>query len=280
MRIKTLLVILGTLLFSIAALAKIPVYRDYHQVEKDLKKISTAYPSITTLETYGTTAESRLLYVLKISSGGKKIKPRVLITAAIHGDELITTELLFIFTNELLQGYGKIERFTKMIQGRDIYIIPVLSPDSFEARDRNVNGIDPNRAFPIPGRTNPEAVDVINSFVRFADKEKFTASLDLHAFGKMIMYPWSYTKSSLPTSDLATFQELAGLMVKTNGYKTGPVSELIHEAEGSSGDYLYWRHGTVAMAAEIGKEKIPHWNKFSELATESREMIWTFIEYF
>jgi predicted deacylase len=258
----------------------IPVYRNYTQVESDLKAFASNYKNLATLDTYGKTKQGRGLYVLKLSTGGEN-KPRLMITAATHGDELITTEVLFNLTDELLKGYGNDARLTKILDGRDIYIIPVVSPDSFEARQRYVQNMDPNRAYPWPEDPNNKTVDVIQSMMDLTNKMKFTGSLDLHAYGKLVMYPWAYTRKA-PTNaaDVVSFKDLVVSMSKDNQYKAGQISTTIYVAEGSSADYFYWKSGTKALAAEIGKEKIPHWNKIPAITTEAREMVWTFLEYF
>lgn len=258
----------------------IPVYRNYTQVEQDLKAFAANFKNLATLETYGVTKEKRNLYVLKLSTGGEN-KPRLMVTAATHGDELITTEVLFNLTGELLKGYGKDARLTKILDGRDIYIIPVVSPDSFEARQRYLHNMDPNRSYPWPDDPNNKTVDVIQSMMDFTNKMKFTGSLDLHAYGKLVMYPWGYTRKA-PTAagDVVTFKDLVVSMAKDNQYKAGQISTTIYVAEGSSADYFYWKTGTKALAAEIGKEKIPHWDKIPAITNEAREMVWTFLEYF
>ena len=202
-----------------------------------------------------------------------------MLTAATHGDELITTEVLLNLTGELLTGYGQDTRLTKILERIDLFIIPVVSPDSFEARQRYVQRMDPNRSYPWPDKPNNKSVDVIESMMDFTNKMKFTASLDLHAYGKLIMYPWAYTKKAPDASDVVTFRDLMVSMSKENLYKTGQISTAIYVAEGSSADYFYWKNGTKAIAAEIGREKIPHWNKIPVITNESREMIWTFLEY-
>ncbi len=258
----------------------IPVYRNYTQVENDLKAFAANYKNLATLETYGTTKQGRNLYVLKLSTGGEN-KPRLMITAATHGDELITTEVLFNLTGELLKGYGVDARLTKILDGRDIYMIPVVSADSFEARQRYVQNMDPNRSYPWPDEPNNKTVDVIQSMMDLTNKMKFTGSLDLHAYGKMVMYPWAYTrKAPSNPADVVTFKDLVVSMAKDNQYKAGQISTTIYVAEGSSADYFYWKTGTKALAAEIGREKIPHWDKIPAITTEAREMVWTFLEYF
>lgn len=254
-------------------------YKNYSDVEKELKFMSEHFKTFTTLETYGVSKGGRNLYALKISTGGEN-KPKLMVTAATHGDELITTEVLLALTKELLEGHGKNERITKIIESREIYIIPVVSPDSFEARERYVQRKDPNRSYPWPENENNPTVDVIAMMMNFANTKKFTGSLDLHAYGKLVMYPWGFTKKSPDAADVVTFKDLVQTMAKDNQYTAGQISTTIYVAEGSSADYFYWKTGTKAIAAELGREKIPHYSKIPSVVNESREMIWSFLEYF
>jgi hypothetical protein len=255
-------------------------YRNFAKVESDLKTIVSSYPKLASLEIYGTSKGGRNLYSMKISSGGEN-KPKLMITAATHGDELITTEVLFALTNELLAGYGKDSRLTKILTGRDIYIIPVVSPDSFEARERYVQRQDPNRSYPWPENPTNKTVDIIEAMMNYTNKMKFTASLDLHAYGRLVMYPWGYTRNAPENKgDVVGFKDIVQTMAKDNQYTAGQISTTIYVAEGSSADYFYWKSGTKAIAAEIGTEKIPSYSKIPAIVDESREMIWTFLEYF
>ena len=254
-------------------------YKDFSEVEKELKLLNLTYKSLTTLETYGVSKGARNLYALKITTGGEN-KPKLMVTAATHGDELITTEVLLSLTKELLEGYGKNERLTKIIESREIYIVPVVSPDSFEARERYVQRKDPNRSYPWPENEVNPTVDVIASMMNFANTKKFAGSLDLHAYGKLVMYPWGYTKKSPAAGDVVTFKDLVQTMARDNQYTAGQISTTIYVAEGSSADYFYWKTGTKAIAAELGREKIPHYSKIPTIVNESSEMIWSFLEYF
>jgi hypothetical protein len=254
-------------------------YRKYADVESDLKKMISVYPKLSTLETYGVSKQGRNLYALKISTGGEN-KPKLMVTAATHGDELITTEVLFALTNELLAGYEQNERLTKILSGRDIYIIPVVSPDSFEVRNRYVQGQDPNRSYPWPEKPNNPTVDVIQSMMDYTTKMKFTGSLDLHAYGRLVMYPWAYTRQAPASKDEVSFKDIVQSMAKDNQYEAGQISTTIYIAPGSSADYFYWKSGTKGIAAELGREKVPSYSKVPSIVNESREMVWTFLEYF
>ena len=254
-------------------------YRKYADVEADLKALALTYKNVATLETYGVSKQGRNLYSLKLSTGGDN-KPKLMVTAATHGDELITTEVLFALTNELLAGYETNARLSKILYSRDIYIIPVVSPDSFEKRERYVQGKDPNRAYPWPEKIENPTVDVIQAMMNFANKMKFTGSLDLHAYGRMVMYPWGYTRKAPNARDEAGFKDIVQAMARDNQYKAGQISTTIYVAAGSSADYFYWKTGTKAIAAELGREKVPSYTKIPAIVNESREMVWSFLEYF
>ena len=254
-------------------------YRKFSDVEVDLKKIAETYPQLATLQTYGVSKQGRNLYALKLSTEGEN-KPRLMVTAATHGDELITTEVLFALTQELLAGFGKEERLTKILNDRDIFIIPVVSPDSFEARERYVQGKDPNRSYPWPERPENPSVDVIQAMMNFTNSMKFTGSLDLHAYGRLVMYPWGYTRKAPPANDVTGFKDIVQTMAKDNQYEAGQISTTIYVAAGSSADYFYWKTGTRAIAAELGRDKVPAFSKIPTVVNESREMVWSFLEYF
>ena len=254
-------------------------YRKYADVESDLKKIAESYPQIATLQTYGVSKQGRNLYALKLSTGGEN-KPRLMMTAATHGDELITTEVLFALTQELLTGFNKDSRLTKILNARDIYIVPVVSPDSFDARERYVQGKDPNRSYPWPDKPENPSVDVIQAMMDFTNSMKFTGSLDLHAYGRLVMYPWGYTRKTPPANDVTGFKDIVQTMAKDNQYEAGQISTTIYVAAGSSADYFYWKTGTRAIAAELGRDKVPAYSKIPAIVNESREMVWSFLEYF
>jgi murein tripeptide amidase MpaA len=104
-------------------------YHTYPQVEQDLQNFVQKYPKLASLETYGKTAENRTLYALKLTAGNARGKPELMISAATHGDEVITTEVLLLLVKELLEGYPSNQRFSKMLDSHVIYILPVASPD-------------------------------------------------------------------------------------------------------------------------------------------------------
>jgi carboxypeptidase T len=255
-------------------------YRKFVDVEKDLKEFENQFPQYAKLKTYGKSKEGRVLYALEIKKDPTTTyNKKILITAATHGDELITTEVLFNLTREMLEGLRNNDaRFLKMVDNKSLTIIPVVSPDSFEKRIRYVQNVDPNRSFPWPDSPSNKSVDVISSLITFFHQENFAATLDLHAYGKLVMFPWGYTKEAPVKGDEIVMKDLVEAMARENQYEAGQISTTIYIAKGSSADYFYWKNKSKAIAVEIGREKVPDYKQIPKIVNESREMIWTFIE--
>jgi predicted deacylase len=256
-------------------------YKKFSDVERDLNSFANSYKEITSLLTYGKSQDGKNLYALKVDTKvnqGKKTE--LMITAATHGDELITVEVLIALMNELFSQYGKDSRITKMLDNHVIYFIPVVSPDSFESRSRYVEGTDPNRAYPWPEKPNKGPVTVINSLIDFTNQHQLIGSLDMHAYGRLVMYPWGYTTLAPASADSVVMNDLVLDMAKENNYTAGQISTTIYVAKGSSADYYYWNKKTRAIAVEIGNEKVPNYSKIPSMVNESREMIFRFIESF
>jgi len=253
-------------------------YRKFPQIETELKDIVTKFPQLASLEIYGKTAQGRNLYALRLGSASNK--PALMISSATHGDELITVEVLLTLVHELLDGHESNQRLAKMLDEHVIYIIPVVSPDGFANKTRYVQNKDPNRVFPWPENPNNKPIDCVDAWMKFADSHNIIGSVDLHASGKLVMYPWSYTTQAPPPQDEREMKDLVTKMAQENRYKAGQISTTIYVAKGSSADYFYWKNKTRAIAIEFTDQKVPDPKRIPSIVNESREMFWQFIEHF
>ncbi|MBA2403842.1 MAG: hypothetical protein H0V66_03650, partial [Bdellovibrionales bacterium] len=234
-------------------------YRDLKSVEAELKALTIKYPELAKLETYGTTADGHNLYVLKISDNVQvdEDEPELMITSATHGDEIITVEVEMELILLLLQNYEKDPRLTKMIKEKELFFIPVVNPHGYSRRARYANNIDPNRDYPYPGDEYKKSVDCIDAVRKWFHAHNIKGSIDLHAYGKLIMFPWAYTKTAPPKEDEESFQYLTNSMAEINKYEAGQISKIIYVAKGSSADYYYWKNKTLALGIELSTSKAP-----------------------
>ena len=99
----------------------------------------------------------------------------------------------------LTTQYGIDARITRLIDTTDIYIIPSMNPDGFEAGSRYnqpaapAQGVDLNRNFPdqfdAPGTRNapqPETQAVMD----FCNAHYFVLSISFHGGDLVVNYPW------------------------------------------------------------------------------------------
>jgi hypothetical protein len=253
----------------------------YHSWDEFLlwmKNLQETNPTLVNVVEYGKSAQGRPLQAIRLS--GQNPKGTILITAATHGDELITSEVVMDFVNRLVLGYGNENRVTRILNELEIYFVPVVNPDGFVKVQRYDSGQDPNRSYPYPERTNANPTASIAGLLSLFHSKNFMGTLDFHAFGEMIMYPWAYTRTKIPEPDKSHFHQLTQTMAKENRYQFGPISEVIYIAPGSSADYYYWKTRSTSVAVEIGRSKVPNPNQFPTIFESQAESTFQFIESF
>lgn len=263
-----------------------PLYfADYHSFDAVMAKLSDMalqHPDFAQLIPYGTSTGGRPLVALKLSDNvaEDEDEPELMLTAATHGDEIITTEVLLGLIDELVAGYGTDERLSAMINDHELFFIPVVNADGFASRSRYTDGVDPNRDYPWPESPTKTSVRPIDALIQFFAARHIVGSIDLHAYGKLVMFPWAYTSAPPANADMQMFATLGDEMAAVNNYDVGQISRIIYVAKGSSADYYYWQKGTVAYGIEMTTSKAPPSARIPTVVTEGREMLWKFIEHF
>lgn len=260
----------------------VPDYRTLAEVHDEMKKIAADFPKIAKLEVYGKSQQGRDLLALKISDNvtDDETEPEIMLTAATHGDEVITTEILMNLLSRLIENYAKDARLTAIVDNREIYFIPVVNPDGFFNRSRYDNNVDPNRSYPHPGSPNARPTASIRGLLEFFHARNIVGSIDFHAYGEMVMFPWAYTYNAIPEEFYTPYNALAGEMAGENGYAFGPISKVIYVAVGSSADYYFWKNKTKAFAIEVGMSKQPMPASIPAYTETQAESTWRFLESF
>jgi hypothetical protein len=258
-------------------------YKKYPEVIALMNELQSKYPKFVSVHSYGKSVKGHDLYYMKISDnvGVDEQEPELLITAATHGDELITTESLMRFLVNMMNSKDSDPRVARIIQEHELFFIPVVNPDGFTRRRRyTADGTDPNREYPYPNRPNKLSVQCIKKEIEFFHTRNFAGSMDLHASGEKIMYPWGYTKDEVPAADKAMFETLGSAMSSENKYRVGQISKIIYVAPASSADYYYWKNATIAFGVELARSKAPRSRKINDIVKDVTSMIYTFIEKF
>ncbi|MFE7540383.1 M14 family metallopeptidase [Streptomyces platensis] len=209
-------------------------YHTYDEATKEIDALVTKHPDILSKQVIGTSHEGRDLLALKLSKNVTKDEqePEVLFTAHQHAREHLTVEMSLYLLNEFTSKYGSDARITKMLDSREIWIIPDLNPDGGEydiasgsfrswRKNRQPNagtsevGTDLNRNWDFkwgccdgsstdPGdetyrgaspASAPE-VQVVSKFVHgrnVGGKQQITAAIDFHTYSELVLWPFGFT---------------------------------------------------------------------------------------
>ncbi|XP_047661258.1 carboxypeptidase D, b isoform X1 [Tachysurus fulvidraco] len=112
-------------------------YYNYAEFSRRLEHFAEKYPDICNLTSAGRSAGGREVWVIRITVhinllGEVPGKPRFRYLGNIHGDELLSRQILVYLIDYLLSQYGTDPRVTDLIDNTDIYILPSGNPDGFE----------------------------------------------------------------------------------------------------------------------------------------------------
>jgi predicted deacylase len=217
---------------------------------------------------------------------GNQDKPAILLTALMHGVEVVGALALLDLVRRLADKSDSVA--SGVLDDARLLIIPVVNPDAHFANmtklhrgERawqrcNANGVDLNRNFPrlttnrlyhpfsgsrfrlSPHYLGEHALSEPESrAVRATAVEaRPVLSLAFHSFGNLILYPWAYTSSENPRAD--QYQALASVM--TRGLQRFPYrakqARQLYSALGDMDDWLDAELGTLALTIEVGR---PDW---------------------
>lgn len=211
----------------------------YHEVVARLEEWNKEAEEITDMGTYGKTSRGTSTTFLRIGTEGK---PKILIHAAIHGNERLSTAAVLGIMGKILHDYKRIKYVTWLVENRDIYFVPVFSPDSY-LDGRYVEGVDPNRDFPYPGRDRDYPCSPVRLIKEFHLKHGFRGVISGHTYGRDFFWPGFCTPE-----DERFISGLAKEMAKLARYDPSIISGRPH---GYETDWYYWT-GAVAILTEFG----------------------------
>jgi hypothetical protein len=267
-------------------------YKDASMVEAILRAYAERFPALTKLEEIGRSREGRPILALLITkdADADADRPAVLLDAAHHGGELMSTEIVLDAIQQLIEGYGKDADFTRFVDGAAIWCVPLINVDGnhryvHETRDydrKNARDIDDNgrmdgwdgvdlyrqypvqwgglgevgsRSWPFHYRyRGPEAASEpeIQAMMRLATRERFAASIDFHTAATKILVP--YTDPSMTNPPMneawAIAERIAATLPTQVNKRRYEVQRNLYPVDGTAQDWFRFTHGTVALLVE------------------------------
>jgi carboxypeptidase T len=266
-------------------------YHTYAEVDAELDAAVAAYGqgtgAILKRYTIGPSFEGRNIWVVKISDHVAKdeSEPEVLAESAMHAREHITVEMSIYMIRLLTENYGQTtplgQRVTRIVNAREIWIIPMLNPDGaeydilnatfhkwrkdrFDNPDSLATGIDLNRNFGFmwglkgsaakPGSGQyrgqfpfqaPEAA-VLRDFMlsrRIGGQQQITAVFSWHSYGQFIMWPYGYTKEDVPPTMTVDDHSAFVALARQMASLNGYKARQGSDSYIYSGDFPAWAYG-------------------------------------
>jgi murein tripeptide amidase MpaA len=220
-------------------------------------------------------------------------EPEVLVDALHHAREHLTVEQAMHLLRTLTEEYTTDTTVHRLVDSREIFIVFAVNPDGwwYDLGGSPYRGWRRNRQ-PTPGSTavgtdlnrnydyrwgccggsssNPAAWnyrgtapfsatesrvmrDFVNSRV-VGGKQQIRTHVTLHTNGEMILWPYGYTKTDVPSDmrrdDHATFVAMGRAMAARNGYKAQQSSDL-YVTDGDQIDWMYGRHRIFSFTFEL-----------------------------
>jgi carboxypeptidase T len=149
------------------------------EIQEKIAEWRKAHPDLVHQTSLGRTLEGRDIPLLRISdnAGTDEDEPEVLLLSGIHPREQQPQICIVRLVDDLLNGYGKDPRLTRLVNEREIWIVPVFNVDGKVYDMRNGNGADKGADWRKNRRKNPDGsygVDLNRNFaVRWGGNRAF-----------------------------------------------------------------------------------------------------------
>ncbi len=264
-------------------------FHTYDETNQVLRNLAETKPHIAQFITIGESHEKRGINGIRITHQKNRTTqnfiPGILFVATHHAREHISTEVPIFLAKYLVENYDKSEEIKKLVDSRDIYIIPIVNPDGalydiksryykMWRKNRRVNdvdtfGVDLNRNYGFEWNTggsssNPRS-DVYHGKHPFSEPESLAIKdfvesksnlrimLSFHTYSELILYPWGFKHDPVGGREGEVFKKMAEKMAEWNGY-TPQASSDLYIASGDTCDWAYGEHGIFCFTFELSPQ--------------------------
>lgn len=293
-------------LLAFADKADAGAYHTYAEVKAEIDAYVQAHPEIIRYEQVGTSVEGRPIHAVQITGPGDPDgRPAQLVTGLHHSREWISVEVPMAFIQMLVEGYDSDAKIRELVDGRNIWVIPVVNPDGhiysqteykMWRKNRRQNpggsiGVDPNRnygynwgmggASPSPDSDTyrgPEAFSEpeVRAVRDLGIRESFVSAISYHSYSELVLWPWGFTYDPAPDADVLAYHGTK--MASFVGYKPQQSSDL-YPTSGDFDDWFYGDQGTLAYTFELGKQFVPPESEIPQIVGDNLEALTYFLEH-
>jgi carboxypeptidase T len=243
--------------------------------------------------------ENRPLHWLRISDNPTldENEPEVLYTALHHAREPQSLAQMLFFMWYLLENYANDPEIKYIVDNSEMYFVPCVNPDGYvfnestnpigggfwrKNRRNNIDGtigVDLNRnygfnwGFNNVGSSIQPGFDTYRGTTAFSEPEnrlmrlfcsqhQFQLSLNYHAYGNLLVYPWGYSDKFTPDSTI--FVGFSRAFKRENGFYAGTGIQTVgYNVNGDADDWMYGdtisKKKMFSFTPEIGPQYYGFW---------------------
>jgi hypothetical protein len=224
-------------------------HQSYDEIKGRLKTWEQEAPDLVETGTYGKSSRGKDLWFIRVTNERRVPTKVVLITASLHGNEPWSTSTTMAYIGTMLSKYGKDPEITELINTRQVYFVPVASPDSYP-HSRHVDGVDPNRNFPGPRAPDRRSVPPVAALQDLFKQIKPNAVISGHTYGRVYLHPRGDSTERCPNH--SDFVRIVGEMGRLSRYRVQRACEMYNRPiYGTEVDW-YYRNGAFAIVMEFG----------------------------
>lgn len=281
----------GTLDFP----AKDSIYHNYERMVKALNEIVASAPDIASKFSIGKSVQDKDLWALRLTRGVKgaaaSAKPGIVFLGTHHAREHLSTEIPLMLAKHLADNRAQPE-IAKLLDTRDIYIIPMVNPDGVEHDISNgtyqmhrknmaqnhdgTTGVDLNRNYGYgwgargsssnpnndtyrgPSAFSEPETKAVKAFVESHKNLKIL--LSYHTYSELILYPWG-GKNDPITDEIdgkpahEAYLAMSEEMGKMTGYTPQQASSL-YLVSGDTCDWAWGQHKIFSFTFELTPQSL------------------------
>jgi murein tripeptide amidase MpaA len=280
-------------------------FRTLSEIHQEMDRLAAAHPTLVSQKfSIGQSLQGREIYAMRISTSPSThdpAKPVAWFDALHHAREPMGGESLLQFANHLATNFGVDDAVTRIVETRNVLLIPCVNPDGYEYnRQTNPNGggmwrknrrggygVDLNRNYAHEwgsqwgGSSGSQGSETYRGSAPFSEPETQAIrdllalqvpgmSVSAHTYSDLWIYPWGY--DTVFTTENQQFRNWSAEQTEANGWVYGTAWEVLYTANGVSVDYQYDEHGTYAFTPEIGNNGDGFWpdpNRIPALTADS-----------
>jgi len=299
--------------FSLGSMGGFYTYQEFLQ---NLDSMHSMFPDLiserSVIDTF-LTHQGLPLYQVKISDNVamNEDEPELLYTAIHHSREPQSLTQLIFYMWYVLENYSTDNEVKHLVDNTQMYFVPVINPDGYiynETTDPNgggmwrknrrnngdgTNGVDLNRNYGYEWgidnqgsspNTSSETYRGPSAFSEpetraiawLCEQHEFALTLNYHAFGNYLIYPWGTGVELTPDSN--TFIAIASEMTSQNNYVFGTGLQTVgYNVNGDSDDWMYGeqtvKNKILSMTPEVGTQDDGFWPATSRITPLSQENV-------